>query len=177
MMFPLFSILRNEGDFAWPPHQFVLLHLKRVHLMEWARAVIATTLGLLPGQPLPPVIMQQEQDDVMKQIREFLTACELPDMAFVMERKDLRRHQMLSSGQKMCGFNGDRMLLPYFLALARGTALHSTMSPDIVHRAAFPSGSSIRQFLCVGTAHRGSHKPQRLLNCLPAVCRAAFGGR
>ena len=72
MMFPLFSILRNERDFAWPPHQFVLLHLKRLHLMEWARAVIATTLGLLPGQPLPPVIMQQEQDDVMKQIRESL---------------------------------------------------------------------------------------------------------
>lgn len=30
MMFPLFSILRRESAFQWPPAQFVLLHLKRV---------------------------------------------------------------------------------------------------------------------------------------------------
>ena len=30
MMFPLFSILRREPHFQWPPAQFVLLHLKRV---------------------------------------------------------------------------------------------------------------------------------------------------
>ena len=29
-MFPLFSILKREASFAWPPAQFVLLHLKRV---------------------------------------------------------------------------------------------------------------------------------------------------
>ena len=34
-MFPLFSILRREKNFATQPHQFVLLHLKRLHLMEW----------------------------------------------------------------------------------------------------------------------------------------------
>ena len=34
-MFPLFSILRREKRFSTQPHQFVLLHLKRLHLMEW----------------------------------------------------------------------------------------------------------------------------------------------
>lgn len=29
-MFPLFSILKREASFAWPPAQFILLHLKRV---------------------------------------------------------------------------------------------------------------------------------------------------
>ena len=37
-MFPLFSILRREKNFATQPHQFVLLHLKRLHLMEWVRS-------------------------------------------------------------------------------------------------------------------------------------------
>ena len=35
MMFPLYSILRTEPGFARPAAQFVLLHLKRSHLMEW----------------------------------------------------------------------------------------------------------------------------------------------
>jgi len=96
MMFPLFSILKREPDFQWPPSQFLLLHLKRVslgcthlsvpflhltvivavmtanlpqvHLLEWARAVIATTLGVLPSRALPPVLMQQETDSVWDQI-------------------------------------------------------------------------------------------------------------
>ncbi len=31
-MFPLFSILKREPHFQWPPAQFVLLHLKKVIL-------------------------------------------------------------------------------------------------------------------------------------------------
>lgn len=67
MMFPLFSILRTEPTFARPATQFVLLHLKRSHLMEWVRAVIAVTLGVAPRAPLPPIVMQQEQPDIMLQ--------------------------------------------------------------------------------------------------------------
>ena len=71
-MFPLFSILRREPDFAQPPQQFVLLHLKRAHLMEWVRAVIAATLGIGRGQDLPPIIMQEETDSIWTQIRGLL---------------------------------------------------------------------------------------------------------
>lgn len=70
MMFPLYSILRKERDFQTPPTTFVLLHLKRVHLMEWVRAVVATTLSLAPQQPLPPLLMQAETDSIWKQVRE-----------------------------------------------------------------------------------------------------------
>ena len=69
-MFPLFSILRREHDFQTPPSTFVLLHLKRVHLMEWVRAVIGATLSLAKNAPLPPVLMQAEADSVWKQVRE-----------------------------------------------------------------------------------------------------------
>ena len=37
MLFPLFSILRQERSFARPPTQFLQLHLKRCHMMEWVR--------------------------------------------------------------------------------------------------------------------------------------------
>jgi len=68
MLFPLYSILRqNEGGFARPAAQVVMLHLKRVHLMEWVRAVMAVALGAAPGAPLPPLIMQREQDDLWSQ--------------------------------------------------------------------------------------------------------------
>lgn len=70
MMFPLFSILRREPDFRRTPHQFVLLHLKRVHLMEWVRAVIAVTLGIGVQQDLPPVLMQQEGPTIWTQVGE-----------------------------------------------------------------------------------------------------------
>lgn len=69
-MFPLFSILRREPDFSTPPSTFVLLHLKRVHLMEWVRAVVGATLGIAPHAPLPPLLMQSETDSVWRQIRE-----------------------------------------------------------------------------------------------------------
>ncbi|EIE21972.1 hypothetical protein COCSUDRAFT_66769 [Coccomyxa subellipsoidea C-169] len=42
--------------------------LHPVHLLEWARAVIATTLGVLPSRALPPLLMQQEVDSVWDQI-------------------------------------------------------------------------------------------------------------
>ena len=70
MMFPLFSILRLEPHFAKPPQQFILLHLKRHHLMDWVRAVISVTLGVRPKHDLPPMIMQQETNSVWTQIRE-----------------------------------------------------------------------------------------------------------
>lgn len=38
MLFPLFSILRQERSFARPPTQFLQLHLKRCHMMEWVSA-------------------------------------------------------------------------------------------------------------------------------------------
>ena len=66
MMFPLFSILKREPHFQWPPAQFVLLHLKKVRLaasdMEdtgnlyaiwhlhhspWAASGLCTQQGLL----------------------------------------------------------------------------------------------------------------------------------
>lgn len=72
MMFPLFSILRREPAFKRPPKQFMLLHLKRVHLMEWARAVMSVALGVKVHENLPPMLMQQETDSVWTQIRELL---------------------------------------------------------------------------------------------------------
>ena len=69
-MFPLFSILRREHNFSTSPATFVLLHLKRVHLMEWVRAVVATTLSLAPHAPLPPLLLQSETDTVWQQVRE-----------------------------------------------------------------------------------------------------------
>ncbi|KAL0050159.1 hypothetical protein WJX82_005404 [Trebouxia sp. C0006] len=68
MMFPLFSILRLEPAFKRPATQFMLLHLKRVHLMEWARAVMSVALGVKVHEDLPPMLMQQESDSVWTQI-------------------------------------------------------------------------------------------------------------
>ena len=58
MLFPLFSILRQERGFARPPTQFVQLHLKRAHMMEWVRATLATALGVGPQRDLPPIMWQ-----------------------------------------------------------------------------------------------------------------------
>ena len=69
-MFPLFSILRGETEFSRPADQFMLLHLKRVHLMEWVRAVMGVTLGVEAHADLPPIIMQQEDPSVWTQISE-----------------------------------------------------------------------------------------------------------
>ena len=67
MMFPLYSILRREDHFAQPPSQFVLLHLKRAHLMEWVRSVVAAALGTRAGADLPRLLMQQETPSVWNQ--------------------------------------------------------------------------------------------------------------
>jgi hypothetical protein len=71
MLFPLFSVLRLEPSFARPPSQMLLLHLKKTHLMEWVRSVLAVTLGVPPNQDLPPMMLHQEVDSVWKQIREW----------------------------------------------------------------------------------------------------------
>ena len=70
MLFPLFSILRREPHFARPPTQFLLLHLKRSHVMEWVRATLATALGVGPRQALPPIMWQQEVPAIMDQLSE-----------------------------------------------------------------------------------------------------------
>lgn len=71
MLYPLYSILKNETDFKSPPDQIVLLNMKRGHLMEWVREVMAVTLSLQPQQHLPPIYMQEDQEDVFSQIRVF----------------------------------------------------------------------------------------------------------
>jgi len=70
MVFPLFSIFQKESAFATPPAQFVLLHLKRVHLMEWVRAIMAATFSQAARVPLPRIVMQKEQDSIWNQIRK-----------------------------------------------------------------------------------------------------------
>lgn len=67
MLFPLYSILRKEASFARPVAQVVMLHLKRSHLLEWVRSVVAVTLGGRLDQDLPPFIMQREQPDIITQ--------------------------------------------------------------------------------------------------------------
>ena len=67
-MNPLYSIFKNESQLKVPPEQFVLLHLKRIHLMEWPRAVMAATLGLQKDEPLPPILLQKEQSQVLHQV-------------------------------------------------------------------------------------------------------------
>jgi hypothetical protein len=69
MVAPLFSVLKRIS-FARPVDQLVLLHLKRSHLIEWVRAVLAVALGVPAEQELPPVLLQQETDSPWEQIGE-----------------------------------------------------------------------------------------------------------
>lgn len=46
----------------------------QVHLMEWVRAVVATTLGVPHDGALPPIMMQQEVPSIWDQIRECYSA-------------------------------------------------------------------------------------------------------
>eukprot|EP00775_Hariotina_reticulata_P006840 gene6840-7058_t len=55
-------------DFKRPCDQMVLLHLKRTHLMEWVRAVMAVALGVGRQQQLPPIWLQQETDVPWEQL-------------------------------------------------------------------------------------------------------------
>lgn len=50
-----------------------MLHLKRLHFMEWVRAMMAVTLGA-EGH-LPPMAFQRETDSVWEQLSERLCAC------------------------------------------------------------------------------------------------------
>lgn len=70
MMGPLFSVLKQGIDFKRPCDQMVLLHLKRTHLMEWVRAVLAVALGVGTQQDLPPIWLQEETDVVWQQLGE-----------------------------------------------------------------------------------------------------------
>ena len=58
MLYPLYSILKNETDFKATPDQFVLLNIKRGHLMEWVREILAVTLSLKPEEDLPPIFLK-----------------------------------------------------------------------------------------------------------------------
>lgn len=68
---PRCSVLK-QVSFKRPPDNFVLLHLQRRHLLEWARAVLAVTLGVGPSQQLPPIILQEPGASPTKQLSERL---------------------------------------------------------------------------------------------------------
>jgi protein O-GlcNAc transferase len=71
MMGPLYSVLKQPGvEFKRPCDQMVLLHLKRTHLMEWVRAVVAVALGVGVQQELPPILLQQESNVPWQQLGE-----------------------------------------------------------------------------------------------------------
>jgi hypothetical protein len=71
MMGPLYSVLKQPAvDFKRPCDQMVLLHLKRTHLMEWVRAVVAVALGVGVQQELPPILLQQESNVPWQQLGE-----------------------------------------------------------------------------------------------------------
>jgi hypothetical protein len=61
MMFPLYSILKSS-TFEVPDVNLIMLHLKRAHLIEWARAVMATVMSVKRGGDLPPILLQEETD-------------------------------------------------------------------------------------------------------------------
>lgn len=74
---PLLSVLRLEPTFAAPPSRILMLHLKRVHIFEWVRAVLAAAVGAVPGGNLPPMYFQEEVNSVWDQIGEkcFFMCC------------------------------------------------------------------------------------------------------
>lgn len=59
MLFPLFSILRQERKFARPPTQFLQLHLKRAHMMEWVRPGAAAPRRRRPLAPMPAIALRR----------------------------------------------------------------------------------------------------------------------
>lgn len=66
MLFPLYSLLK-DSHFRVPDVNIVLLHLKRWHLMEWVRAVMATTFAVGTDEALPPILLQDETDITFEQ--------------------------------------------------------------------------------------------------------------
>ena len=65
-MFPLFSILKREASFAWPPAQFVLLHLKRVSTCCTRPPACSLPLGL---RSLWRCQSQIQAGDVLQQLQ------------------------------------------------------------------------------------------------------------
>mmetsp|Transcript_33697 Transcript_33697/g.95336 ORF Transcript_33697/g.95336 Transcript_33697/m.95336 type:complete len:574 (+) Transcript_33697:210-1931(+) len=80
LMAPLYSILRNRTShfgrpFKRTPDHMVLLHLKAQHLMEWVRGLIATTLGVGPGSSLPPIILENQDTNLLEGAHTDLWIC------------------------------------------------------------------------------------------------------
>lgn len=67
MLFPLFSVLK-ESTFKVKEMNMLLLHLRRKHLMEWVRNVIATTLRVPPNGSLPSIWLQEDAEDAHSQL-------------------------------------------------------------------------------------------------------------
>lgn len=67
ILFPLYSVLK-DASFKIKSMNMILLHLRRKHLMEWVRNVIATTLHVHPGGSLPAIWLQEDADDSYSQL-------------------------------------------------------------------------------------------------------------
>lgn len=67
MLFPLYSVLK-DASLKIKSMNMLLLHLRRKHLMEWVRNVIATTLHISSGEPLPAIWFQEDAEDSHAQL-------------------------------------------------------------------------------------------------------------
>lgn len=67
ILFPLYSVLK-DASLKLKSMNMILLHLRRKHLMEWVRNVIATTLQVRPGGSLPSIWLQVDADDSYAQL-------------------------------------------------------------------------------------------------------------
>jgi hypothetical protein len=77
-LMPLVSAIREEQKqqhkpmISIPTDQIIVLHLKRTHLIEWVRAVLAATMHTHSSNSvtatLPPVYLQQEGNSMWNQI-------------------------------------------------------------------------------------------------------------
>jgi hypothetical protein len=99
MLGPLYSILKTI-DFKRPCDQFILLHLRRNHFMEWVRAMAAVTLGVRMDHDLPPVLMQQETDNIFHQISKWppCATCTEPAASAVAQQQSARLGRQHAGG-------------------------------------------------------------------------------
>eukprot|EP01026_Neomeris_dumetosa_P004514 TRINITY_DN1120_c0_g1_i7.p1 TRINITY_DN1120_c0_g1~~TRINITY_DN1120_c0_g1_i7.p1 ORF type:complete len:345 (-),score=39.36 TRINITY_DN1120_c0_g1_i7:207-1241(-) len=97
MMFPLYSVFQKI-TFQRPPQQVVLLHLKRWHLMEWVRAVVAVALGVQKTSHLPPILLQEEQDGLWAQLRSPLQG--LPSDEWICFERALVIRDVYTGGKR-----------------------------------------------------------------------------
>lgn len=112
MMFPLFSILKRSS-FSSPATNFVLLHLKRSHLMEWVRSVMAATLGVPPGGPLPPIILQEETDNIFAQLMQPLEG--VPSDTWVSFERAMVVRDLFTGGKRSFASTADAQLFRYMI--------------------------------------------------------------